>query len=141
MTLEKIQQSQNWEDKYRQLIQLGKTLPAPTESELAELQPIHGCEVNLWAKISLNTDRTLALQAYSEARIMNGLLVILIQAVNGKDIAELQDFNVTELFSKLGIAQRLSETRLNGLKQIEMKIKAWVKLCDRHASGDARQRQ
>ena len=126
MTIEKIKTATNWEEKYRYLIQLGKTLPVPTADELSYWQQIHGCEANLWAKISLQSDRTLRLQAYSEARIMNGLLLILINEVNNKAIETLKNINITDLFSSLGIAQRLSETRLNGLKQIEQKIKELV---------------
>ncbi|PVX32668.1 cysteine desulfuration protein SufE [Pasteurella langaaensis DSM 22999] len=123
MTIEQIKAAPNWEEKYRSLIQLGKTLPVPAADELRHWQQIHGCETNLWVKISLKSDRTLQLQAYSEARIMNGLLMILMEQVNGKSLETLTSFNITDLFSSLGIAQRLSETRLNGLKQIEQKIK------------------
>ncbi|MDD7568665.1 MAG: SufE family protein [[Actinobacillus] rossii] len=123
MNINKIKTAPNWEEKYRQLIQLGKTLSTPTAEELAQWQQIPGCEVNLWIKITLNSDRTLNLKAYSEARIMNGLLAILIDEINGKSIEEVSNFNVTELFNTFGIAQRLSETRLNGLKQIELEIK------------------
>ncbi|MDD7546008.1 SufE family protein [Actinobacillus porcinus] len=124
MNIEAIKNAPNWEEKYRQLIQLGKNLTKPTDSELAQWQPISGCEVNLWAKIDVNSDRTLQLNAYSEARIMNGLLAILIHEVNGKSLEALANFDMTARFTELGIAQRLSDTRLNGLKQIEQKIRA-----------------
>ncbi len=121
--IEQIQQAKNWEERYRLLIQAGKNLPQPTENELAYWTEIQGCEVRLWCKISQNLDRTLQLKAYSEARIMNGLLFLLINAVNGKPLDELQQFDITIFFTELGIAQRLSSTRLNGLKQIEQSIK------------------
>ncbi|WP_386690271.1 SufE family protein [Lonepinella sp. MS14437] len=121
--IEQIQQAKNWEERYRLLIQAGKNLTQPTENELAHWTEIQGCEVRLWCKISQNLDRTLQLKAYSEARIMNGLLFLLINAVNGKPLDELQQFDITIFFTELGIAQRLSSTRLNGLKQIEQSIK------------------
>ena len=124
MNIEAIKNAPSWEEKYRQLIQLGKNLTKPTDSELAQWQPISGCEVNLWVKISVNSDRTLQLNAYSEARIMNGLLAMLIHEVNGKSLEDLANFDMTARFTELGIAQRLSDTRLNGLKQIEQKIRA-----------------
>ena len=58
-------------------------------------------------------------QAYSEARIMNGLLWLLLQNINGQTRNQLQQFNIRQFFDELGITSRLSETRLNGLKQIE----------------------
>ncbi len=121
--IEQIQQAKNWEERYRLLIQAGKNLTKPTENELAQWMEIQGCEVRLWCKISQNSDRTLQLQAYSEARIMNGLLYVLINALNGKPLIQLQHFDITAFFTELGIAQRLSSTRLNGLKQIEQSIK------------------
>ena len=67
----------------------------------------------------LQNDGTFQFQAYSEARIMNGLLWLLLQHINGKTRDQLQQFNIRQFFDELGIASRLSETRLNGLKQIE----------------------
>ncbi|WP_273382753.1 SufE family protein [Actinobacillus porcinus] len=126
MNIEAIKNAPSWEEKYRQLIQLGKNLTKPTDSELAQWQLISGCEVNLWVKISVNSDRTLQLNAYSEARIMNGLLAMLIHEVNGKSLGDLANFDMTARFTELGIAQRLSDTRLNGLKQIEKMILALI---------------
>lgn len=126
MNIEAIKNAPSWEEKYRQLIQLGKNLSKPTDSELAQWQLISGCEVNLWVKISVNSDRTLQLNAYSEARIMNGLLAMLIHEVNGKSLEDLANFDMTARFTELGIAQRLSDTRLNGLKQIEKMILALI---------------
>lgn len=55
----------------------------------------------------------------AKARIINGLLWILLQEIQGKTVEQLKQFDLTAYFTELGIAQRLSSTRLNGLKQIE----------------------
>ncbi len=124
--MQQLIEAKNWEERYRLIIQAGKNLPQPNETQLTAMQPIEGCEVKVWFKIEENppqnnekTDRTFHFQAYSEARIVNGLLWILLQEINGKTAAELQQFDLTDYFTRLGIAQRLSSTRLNGLKQIE----------------------
>ena len=54
---------------------------------------------------------------------MNGLLWILLNQINGKTADELNTFDITVFFSELGISQRLSETRLNGLNQIGQQLK------------------
>ncbi|MGQ0286908.1 SufE family protein [Pasteurellaceae bacterium 22721_9_1] len=120
---QQIKLAKSWEERYRLLIQAGKNLPQPSERELQKWTNIDGCEAKLWLKMSLNIDRTLQLQAYSEARIMNGLLWLLIQEYNHQPIESLLTLDITAFFNELGIAQRLSETRLNGLKQIENHIK------------------
>ena len=117
--LENIKQAKNWEERYRFIIQAGKHLPQPSPDELAQMQPIQGCEAGLWFKTIQQHDGTFQFQAYSEARIMNGLLWLLLQNINGQTSNQLQQFNIRQFFDELGIASRLSETRLNGLKQIE----------------------
>ena len=116
--LENIKQAKNWEDRYRFIIQAGKHLPQPSPDELAQMQSIQGCEAGLWFK-TIQQDGTFQFQAYSEARILNGLLWLLLQNINGQTRNQLQQFNIRQFFDELGIASRLSETRLNGLKQIE----------------------
>ena len=118
--LENIKQAKNWEERYRFIIQAGKHLSQPSPDELAQMQSIQGCEAGLWFKaIPQQNDDTFQFQAYSEARIMNGLLWLLLQNINGQTRDQLQQFNIRQFFDELGIASRLSETRLNGLKQIQ----------------------
>ena len=117
--LENIKQAKNWEDRYRFIIQTGKHISPPFPDELAQMQSIQGCEAGLWFKTIPQNDGTFQFQAYSEARIMNGLLWLLLQSINGQTLNQLQQFNIRQFFDELGIASRLSETRLNGLKQIE----------------------
>ena len=117
--LENIKQAKNWEDRYRFIIQAGKHLSQSSPDEWAQMQSIQGCEAGLWFKTIQQNDGTFQFQAYSEARIMNGLLWLLLQNINGQTRNQLQQFNIRQFFDELGIASRLSETRLNGLKQIE----------------------
>ena len=117
--LENIKQAKNWEERYRFIIQAGKHLPQPSPDELAQMQSIQDCEAGLWFKTIPQNDGTFQFQAYSEARIMNGLLWLLLQNINGQTSNQLQQFNIRQFFDEIGIASRLSETRLNGLKQIE----------------------
>ena len=108
-----------WEERYRLIIQAGKNLPIPNENELDQMEIIPGCEVQVWFKFTEKNDRTFHFQAYSGARIMNGLLWILLQHIENKSAKQLRHFDLTAYFTQLGIAQRLSSTRLNGLKHIE----------------------
>ena len=117
--LENIKQAKNWEDRYRFIIQTGKHISPPSPDELTQMRSIQGCEVGLWFKAIPQNDDTFQFQAYSEARIMNGLLWLLLQNINGQTRNQLQQFNIRQFFDELGIGSRLSETRLNGLKQIE----------------------
>lgn len=119
---QQLVETKHWEDRYRLIIQAGKNLPEPSEEEFATMHSIPGCEVQVWFKFTEKTDRTFHFQAYSEARIMNGLLWILLQRIENQTAEALRQFNLTAYFNELGIAQRLSSTRLNGLKHIEEKM-------------------
>lgn len=121
--IEQLKNAKTWEERYRLIIQAGKNLPRPRDEELAEMQPINGCEAQMWFQILPKTDRTFTFRAFSEARIMNGLLWILLNQINGKNVEQLRNFDLGAFFSELGIAQRLSETRLNGLNQIAQQLK------------------
>ena len=116
---QQLVETKHWEDRYRLIIQAGKNLPEPSEEEFATMHSIPGCEVQVWFKFTEKTDRTFHFQAYSEARIMNGLLWILLQRIENQTAEALRQFDLTAYFNELGIAQRLSSTRLNGLKHIE----------------------
>ncbi|MCW9732011.1 SufE family protein [Avibacterium sp. 20-15] len=119
----KIKNAKNWEDRYRFIIQSGKMLSRPDEETLAQMQPISGCEAKVWFKFEEKNDHTFLFNAFSEARIINGLLWLILQEINGKTAAQLQSFDLTAYFDELGIAQRLSHSRLNGLKQIEQIVR------------------
>ncbi|MEE6031283.1 SufE family protein [Avibacterium paragallinarum] len=118
-----IKNAKNWEDRYRFIIQSGKNLSRPDEQTLAQMQPISDCEAKVWFKFEEKNDRTFMFNAFSEARIINGLLWLILQEINGKTAEQLQSFDLTAYFDELGIAQRLSNTRLNGLKQIEQIVR------------------
>ena len=111
---QQLRNATTWEERYRLIIQAGKNLPMPNENELAQMKIIPGCEVQVWFKFTEKNDRTFHFQAYSEARIMNGLLWILLQHIENKSAKQLRHFDLTAYFTQLGIAQRLSSTRLNG---------------------------
>ena len=121
--IEQLKQAKNWEERYRLIIQAGKNLSRPSDDELTQMQPITGCEAQMWFQIIPKNDGTFQFNGFSEARIMNGLLWILLNQINGKTADELNEFDITAFFSELGISQRLSETRLNGLNQIGQQLK------------------
>ena len=121
--IEQLKQAKNWEDRYRLIIQAGKNLSRPSDDKLAQMKPITGCEAQMWFQIMPKNDRIFQFNGFSEARIMNGLLWILLNQINGKTADELNKFDITVFFSELGISQRLSETRLNGLNQIGQQLK------------------
>ena len=116
---QKFELCKSWEERYRLLIQLSRQLAKPTEEELAKLPEIHGCESRLWFEFQATPRKVLA---YSDARLMQGILFIVTIALSEKSISELQTFSIPKLFETLKISQNLTSTRLNGLQQIQAVI-------------------
>lgn len=113
----------NWEERYRLLIQFSRLLPKPTADELATWQEIHGCESRLWFQFLVLPRQV---QAYSDARLMQGMLWVLTVALQEKSIDELASFSLQQLFDELQVARHLSSTRINGLKQLEQIVRSRV---------------
>ena len=102
-----------WEDKYRQLILLGKKLPSLTDELKAQAQEIPGCENRVWLGYTLEANGALHFFGDSEGRIVRGLLAVLLTAVEGKQPAEI--LAAEPLFDELGLRGQLSASRSQGL--------------------------
>ena len=111
-----------WEDKYRQLILLGKQLPALPEELKQEAQEIPGCENRVWLGYEKRPDGGLHFYGDSEGRIVRGLLAVLLTAVEGKTPQELQEHSPLALFDELGLRAQLSASRGQGLAALAQAV-------------------
>ena len=111
-----------WEDKYRQLILLGKKLPTLTDERKAQAHEIAGCENRVWLGHTLSEKGTLHFFGDSEGRIVRGLLAVLLTAVEGKTPAELLAHSPLGLFDELGLTTQLSASRSQGLHALNNAI-------------------
>ncbi|WP_431022091.1 cysteine desulfurase sulfur acceptor subunit CsdE [Erwinia rhapontici] len=105
-----------WEERYRQLILLGKQLPAlPDELRSADIE-LTGCENRVWLGHQLMADGRLHFFGESEGRIVRGLLAVLLTAVEGKTATQLQQDDPLALCEQLGLKEQLSASRSAGLQ-------------------------
>lgn len=110
-----FQPLQQWEEKYRQLILLGKKLPVLDEAFKTQESEISGCENRVWLGYRVAANGALHFFGDSEGRIVRGLLAVLLTAVEGKSAAELRAMNPLALFDELGLSMQLSASRSQGL--------------------------
>ncbi|QLB40260.1 MULTISPECIES: SufE family protein [Mannheimia] len=118
---QKFEHCKSWEERYRLLIQLSRELPKPSEAELAALPEIEGCESRLWFEFQLEPRKVIA---YSDARLMQGILMIVQTALMEKSMDELKSFDLKAMFDELKISPNLTSTRLNGLGRLQTLITA-----------------
>ncbi len=117
-----MQNFQGWEDRYRQVIQWGKKLPPMPEELKSEQVTVSGCESLVWL-VSTQEDGIWHFCADSDARIVRGLIALVMAAFNGKTSQQIQGFDVDRYFEQLGLITHLSPSRGNGLKAIIDKVK------------------
>ncbi|MFD1259089.1 SufE family protein [Entomomonas asaccharolytica] len=113
----------SWEQKMRLLMQVGATLQPLDEKEQIDKNQVQGCESLVWL-IAEQHNQLWHFKAYSDARLMRGLLVVLIVRVNGLTADEIKQIDLEDWFLQLGLARQLSSSRRDGLKAIFQKIKS-----------------
>ena len=113
----------DWEDKYRFLIDLGKSVPAlPTQFRVAD-NLVRGCQSQVWLLGDYDTQHDqLKLQIDSDAHIVRGLIAIVLATYDGRSPNEIVAFNIENLFHELDLMNHLSATRGNGLRALVKRI-------------------
>ncbi|MFN6885311.1 cysteine desulfurase sulfur acceptor subunit CsdE, partial [Proteus mirabilis] len=102
-----FQKSKSWEDKYRQLIQLSRKLPAlPDELKTTENE-IKGCENRVWLGVELNNDGKYHIYGDSDGRIVKGLLAVILTTVENKTAQEIANIDILAIFEQLGLANQI----------------------------------
>lgn len=104
----------NWEDKYRYIIELGQQLPPFSEEHKIDEYKVEGCQSQVWLK-----EQNGKFIADSDAVIVKGLLFIVLTIFNENKTADVDD-----VFAQLGLLEHLSPSRRNGLFAVIERIKA-----------------
>ena len=120
----------NWEDRYRLLIDMGRDLPALPDEARIEANRVDGCTSNVWLEttVSNETPPRMHFTADSDAFIVKGLVAILLKAYSGKTPQEILDTDIESLFDDLGLSQQLTANRRDGfvamVKQVRNRAQA-----------------
>ncbi len=117
-----MQNFHGWEDRYRQVIQWGKKLPIMPEELKSERVLVSGCESMVWL-VGQYQEGKWYFCADSDARIVRGLIALVLAAFNGKSTQEIRAFDVETYFENIGLLAHLSPSRGNGLRAIVDQIK------------------
>ena len=115
----------DWEDRYRYLIDLGKRVPAMDNSLKTEENKVRGCTSQVWMVAGLAGGR-LEFQADSDAQIIRGLIHVLTLAYQGKTPVEIDTLDINKVFEELGLDRHLSPNRRNGFFAMVGRIKAFA---------------
>ncbi len=106
----------DWEERYRILIDLGRQLPEFPEAERTEANRVDGCTSNVWlvCRHDESDPQRLIFLADSDAFIVKGLIALVLMAYSGATPEEIQDTDIRDLFRQLGLERNLSPNRRDG---------------------------
>ncbi|MGZ3298425.1 MAG: SufE family protein [Asticcacaulis sp.] len=113
----------DWEQRYRYIIDLGKDLPPLASSERNEATRVRGCASQVWLVID-QTEPVLRFRGESDAFIVKGLIAVLARLLDGLPVADIRDFSIRGVLDRLGLNEALSSQRTNGLMSMAERLKA-----------------
>lgn len=120
-----------WDDRYRYVIELGRTLPPLAEAAHVEANKVRGCASQVWLVTHVKPDGaagpTLSFEGDSDAHIVRGLIAILFALYSGKRAQEILATDAEAVFSRLGLRENLTPQRSNGLRSMVERIRAEAK--------------
>ena len=113
----------DWEDKYRYVIEEGKKMPPLDESFKVDSNKVNGCASQVWLQFSVSD--TLYFDGDSDAIIVKGLIAVLRKLYNGTPINQIKSISASENLKRLGLDDHLSTQRSNGVKAMVERIKSF----------------
>ena len=123
-----IQSSSSWQQKYREIMLLGKTLPPLADILKTDDALVPGCESKVWMFVEFDlTENALVVIGDSDTRIVKGLLALILALYNGLTPEEVLAVNAYDEFEKLGLISHLSASMGNGVKAMVETIQTMAK--------------
>lgn len=119
----------DWEDRYRYVIELGQSVPPITDDERNAQNKISGCVSQVWLVVEedKNIPGVLNFRGDSDAMIVKGLVAVLFALYAGKTAQEIVAIDAVEVMDKLGLREHLTSQRSNGLLSMIQRIHAEAK--------------
>lgn len=115
----------DWEDTYRFIIDLGKSLPALPDAQKTDDRLVRGCQSQVWLIPNYDAaSHRLHLAIDSDAHIVRGLIAIVLAAYDDQPPAAILAYDIEALFQELDLLRHLSPTRGNGLRAMVGKIRS-----------------
>jgi cysteine desulfuration protein SufE len=135
MTIDEIRDNfdllDEWDDRYRYVIELGRTLTPMADADHSETNKVRGCTSQVWLVTSVNTDVSrdgrgpvLDFIGDSDAHIVRGLIAILLTLYSGKTAQDILDTDALGVFEELGLREHLTPQRSNGVRAMVDRIRA-----------------
>ena len=119
---------EEWDDRYRYVIELGRSLPQLDERERSDANKVQGCASQVWLATKVRPDGAggplLSFAGDSDAHIVRGLIAILFAIYSGKHARDILNTNAIALFERMGLKEHLTPQRSNGFRSMVERIRS-----------------
>lgn len=116
----------DWEERYRYLIELGKELPPfPDEARTAE-NKVDGCASQVWLQTHVERsgqDPVLSFTGDSDAHLVKGLVAVILALYSDRHAREIGSIDASAVLDRLGLREHLTPQRSNGVRAMVERIK------------------
>lgn len=114
----------DWEERYKYLIDMGKNLTPMADSLKTEETLVNGCTSRVWMICETDAQGRYQFTADSDAHIVKGLIAVLLSAYQGKTAQEINGIDIEQSFKEIGLDQHLSPNRRNGFFAMVERVRA-----------------
>jgi cysteine desulfuration protein SufE len=118
---------EEWDDRYRYLIELGRALPPLPEAARNDANKVRGCASQVWLSTSVQPNGgagpVLNFEGDSDAHIVRGLIAVLFALYSGKPAKHILSTDAVALFEKLGMREHLTPQRSNGFRSMVDRVR------------------
>ena len=115
----------NWEDRYKYLIELGNSLPRFSDEQKKDEWKVHGCQSQVWI-IPTFSGNNVSFIGDSDAIIVRGIIAIVLEIFKDKTAQEILSIDVEKIFDKLGLREHITSNRRSGMLSMVDKIKYYA---------------
>ncbi len=124
--IENFELLEDWDDRYRYLIELGRELAPLPEEAHSEDNKVRGCASQVWVETQVNRDAgepVLTFRGDSDAHIVRGLVYLILTLYSGRNARNILETDAQDLFKRLGLDAHLTPQRSNGVRSMVERIK------------------
>ena len=119
----------DWEDRYRYVIELGRQLPELPEALRTDANKVRGCASQVWLATRQEPGEAggpavLHFSGDSDAHIVRGLIAILFVLFTGRTPQDILAIDANDVFHRIGLDTHLTPQRSNGLQAMVQRIRA-----------------
>ena len=117
---------EDWDDRYRYVIELGRSLTPMPDEEHSAANKVNGCASQVWLSRQVARDHGTPVLSYlgdSDAHIVRGLIAILLTLYSGRKAEDILATDAIKVFDELGFKEHLTPQRSNGLRAMVERIR------------------